>query len=54
MHVIANANLSTVEVWLDGTQRITYDDSPGFASGSVGMVNYDANVKYDNFNVYQQ
>ena len=43
-----------LEVWLNGTKRISYDDSPGYASGSVGMVNYDPNVKYDNFSVYQQ
>ena len=45
-----------LEVWLDGTQRITYDDSSADAltSGSVGMVNYYQNVKYDSFSVYQQ
>lgn len=44
-----------LEVWLDGTQRITYDDTSAEAltSGSVGIVTYYQNVKFDTFSVYQ-
>jgi Bacterial Ig domain len=45
-----------LEVWLNGVQKIVFDDSSTshITSGVVGMVNYDTGVKYDNFTVTQQ
>jgi hypothetical protein len=44
-----------LEVWLNGVQKIVFDDSSTsqITSGAVGMVNYDTSVKYDNFTVTQ-
>ena len=45
-----------LEVWLNGVQKIVFNDSSTsqIASGSVGMINYDTSVKYDNFTVTAQ
>src|SRR6266545_5066031 len=42
-----------LEVWLDGVQRITYDDSSAsrITSGAPGLENWDPNVRYDSFTV---
>jgi hypothetical protein len=45
-----------LEVWLNGVQKIVFNDSSTsqIATGSVGMINYDTSVKYDNFTVTAQ
>jgi hypothetical protein len=45
-----------LEVWLDGTRRISYDDSSSsrITGGIPGMENYNAGVKYDSFAVYKR
>lgn len=42
-----------LEVWLNGVQKITFDDSSTslITTGVPGMVNYDTSVKYDNFTI---
>ncbi|HEX3154020.1 MAG TPA: alkaline phosphatase family protein [Candidatus Angelobacter sp.] len=42
-----------LEVWLNGVQKISFNDSSTsqITTGVAGMVNYDANVKYDNYTV---
>jgi hypothetical protein len=42
-----------LEVWLNGVQKISFNDSSAsqITSGVAGIVNYDANVKYDNYTV---
>jgi hypothetical protein len=43
-----------LQVWLNGTRVISYDDSSSsqITGGIPGIENYDANVKYDSFAVY--
>src|SRR5579864_2561241 len=45
-----------LEVWLNGVQKIVFNDSSTsqITTGSVGMINYDTSVKYDNFTVTAQ
>ena len=51
--ITTGSNPVHLEVWLNGVQKIVFDDSSAsrITSGAVGMVNYDTNVKYDNFTV---
>jgi hypothetical protein len=49
--VVAGSNPVHLEAWVNGTQKISYDDSSSsrILSGACGMENYDAGVKYTNF-----
>jgi hypothetical protein len=51
--IVTGSNPVHLEVWLNGVQKIVFDDSSAsrITTGTVGMVNYDTNVKYDNFTV---
>jgi hypothetical protein len=54
--LVRGANPTHLEVWLNGVQKIVFDDNSAsqITSGAAGIQNYDANVKYDNFSVSQQ
>ena len=54
--LVRGANPVHLEVWLNGTQEIVFDDSSAtqIGTGVPGMENYDPGVKYDNFTVTQQ
>jgi len=51
--ITTGSNPVHLEVWLNGVQKIVFDDSSAsrITSGAVGMMNYDTSVKYDNFTV---
>jgi len=51
--VVSGSNPVHLEVWLNGVQKISFNDNSTsqITSGVAGMENYDANVKYDNFTV---
>ena len=51
--VVSGANPVHLEVWLNGVQKIVFDDSSAsqITTGIPGIENYDTNVKYDNFTV---
>jgi hypothetical protein len=42
-----------LEVWLDGTRRISFDDASAnrILAGPPGIENYDVGVKYNSFRV---
>ncbi|MBI3805316.1 MAG: PKD domain-containing protein [Nitrospirae bacterium] len=54
--VVQGTNPVHLEVWLDGSKRINYDDSSTgqIASGGAGIEAYNADVKYDYFNIYKK
>lgn len=51
--VVSGANPVHLEAWVNGLQKIVFDDSSAsqITTGIPGIVNYDTNVKYDNFTV---
>jgi purple acid phosphatase-like protein len=51
--VVSGANPVHLEVWLNGVQKIVFNDSSAsqITTGSAGMQNYDTGVKYDNFTI---
>jgi hypothetical protein len=51
--VVTGSNPTHLEVWLNGVQKIVFNDSSTsqILTGVPGMENYDAGVKYDNFTV---
>jgi hypothetical protein len=51
--VVSGSSPVHLEVWLNGVQKIIFDDSSAsqITTGIPGMENYDTNVKYDNFTV---
>jgi hypothetical protein len=51
--VVSGTNPVHLEAWLNGVQKIVFDDSSAsqITAGIPGMENYDANVKYANFTV---
>jgi hypothetical protein len=51
--VVSGANPVHLEAWVNGVQKIVFDDSSTnqIPTGVPGMQNYDTNVKYDNFTV---
>src|SRR5207245_10400501 len=53
--VAAGSNPVHLEVWVNGTQQIVVDDASTsrVPSGLPGIENYDANVQYSGFAVYQ-
>jgi hypothetical protein len=53
---VTGSNPVHLEVWLSGAQKIVFNDSSTsqIATGTPGMENYDAGVKYDNFTIRQQ
>jgi hypothetical protein len=54
--IVTGASPVHLEVWLNGVQKIVFNDSSTsqITTGTPGMENYDAGVKYDNFTVRQQ
>jgi hypothetical protein len=54
--IVTGSNPVHLEVWLNGAQKIVFDDSSSsqIATGAAGIMNYDTSVKYDNFTVTQQ
>ena len=54
LKLVASGSASVhLEVWLNGTKVISFDDasSSRITSGPPGIENYDTNVKYDSFSV---
>jgi hypothetical protein len=51
--VVSGANPVHLEAWVNGVQKIVFDDSSTsqITTGVPGMQNCDTNVKYDNFTV---
>jgi hypothetical protein len=54
--IVTGSSPVHLEVWLNGTQKILFDDSSTsqITTGVPGLVNYDTGVKYDNFTVTAQ
>lgn len=54
--IVTGSNPVHLEVWLNGAQKIVFDDSSTsqIATGAPGMENYDTGVKYDNLTIRQQ
>jgi len=52
--VAVGADPVHLEVWLDGSKRLQFDDSSTsqLRTGGVGIENYDAGVRYGTFSVY--
>jgi Domain of unknown function (DUF4091)/Divergent InlB B-repeat domain len=52
--VVSGTTSVHLEVWLNGTRLISFDDASGsrITSGPPGIENYDGNVKYDTFSVF--
>ena len=54
LKLVASGSTSVhLEVWLNGTRVITFDDASAsrITTGPPGIVNYDGNVTYDSFSV---
>ncbi len=51
--VVAGSSPVRLAVWLNGVQRLAYDDSSSsrLTTGGAGLENYNAGVKYTNFSV---
>jgi hypothetical protein len=51
--VVSGSSPVHLEVWLNGVQKIVFDDSAAsqITTGIPGIENYDTNVKYDNFTI---
>jgi List-Bact-rpt repeat protein/glycosyl hydrolase family 123/3-keto-disaccharide hydrolase len=51
--LVSGSTTVHLEVWLNGTQVISFDDSSAsrLTSGAPGIVNYNGNVLYDTFSV---
>ncbi|TMQ07812.1 MAG: DUF4091 domain-containing protein [Deltaproteobacteria bacterium] len=51
--VVSGTSPVHLEVWLNGTQRISFDDSSAgrITAGPPGIENYDSGVKYNSFRV---
>ncbi|NMO17538.1 hypothetical protein HPC49_09970 [Pyxidicoccus fallax] len=51
--VVTGSNPVRLAVWLNGVQRLSYDDtsSSRLTAGGAGLENYNAGVKYSNFAV---
>jgi hypothetical protein len=54
--IVTGASPVHLEVWLNGTQKIVFNDSSTsqIITGVPGLVNYNSGVKYDNFTVTAQ
>jgi hypothetical protein len=52
--VVSGSSPVHLEVWLNGTRVISFDDASAsrITSGPPGIENYDGNVKYDSFSVF--